>query len=320
MFIRKQFRRHQQKITSIYSNKNDSWKVRPIYGFEKYLFPNQITSIKPKRIVHIDPARFIYPRDAMGNLLHPISNRTHSTFIPFYLPKFDAILPHSPAWTIKNVYDTKPNIDHIGPMTYDSINDKSQLSCKFGWTQIGRHADDIRIGLTVPFYDTRKYNAIGNPCSHAVIIGKRQLEICNYSGYKIYPGHGTYYLNSKCQRSADMRRNPRRVTWTVYYRRKHKKGAAEQETKKRTRRTVKFQRAITGVTWNEILAKRNQQPEFRKAQRQDAINAAKIAKKAKSQQKKVAQPAGAKAGKPVKKPEKIQKNVPKAGPKKGTQR
>jgi len=101
-------------------------------------------------------------------------------------------------------------------------------------------------------------------------------------------------LNSKCQRSADMRRNPRRVTWTVLYRRKHKKGAAEQEIKKRTRRTVKFQRAITGVTWNEILAKRNQQPEFRKAQRQDAINAAKQAKKAKAQQKKATQPAGAK--------------------------
>lgn len=101
-------------------------------------------------------------------------------------------------------------------------------------------------------------------------------------------------MNSKCQRSADMRRNPRRVTWTVLYRRKHKKGAAEQEIKKRTRRTVKFQRAITGVTWNEILAKRNQQPEFRKAQRQDAINAAKQAKKAKAQQKKATQPAGAK--------------------------
>lgn len=110
-----------------------------------------------------------------------------------------------------------------------------------------------------------------------------------------------------------MRRNPRRVTWTVYYRRKHKKGAAEQEIKKRTRRNVKFQRAITGVTWNEILAKRNQQPEFRKAQRQDAIkydvrttlllplsncllsfSAAKQAKKVKAQQKKVAQPAGLK--------------------------
>jgi large subunit ribosomal protein L24e len=108
-----------------------------------------------------------------------------------------------------------------------------------------------------------------------------------------------------------MRRNPRRVTWTVYYRRKHKKGASEQEIKKRTRRNIKFQRAITGVTWNEILAKRNQQPEFRKAQRQDAIkwdysitfffrlwkyfnSAAKQAKKVKTQQKKATQPAGVK--------------------------
>ncbi|CAF0863766.1 unnamed protein product [Didymodactylos carnosus] len=127
------------------------------------------------------------------------------------------------------------------------------------------------------------------------------------------------YLNSKCQRSADMKRNPRRITWTVYYRRKHKKGQAEQEIKKRTRRTTKFQRAITGVTWNEILAKRNQQPEFRKAQRQDAINAAKQAKKAKAQQKKTTTPS-VKAGRPVKKVEKIQKNIPKGGPKKGTQR
>ena len=68
-----------------------------------------------------------------------------------------------------------------------------------------------------------------------------------------------------------MRRNPRRVTWTVYYRRKYKKGIMKQEVKKRTRHQVKFQRAITGVTWNEILAKRNQQPEFRRAQRQEVI-------------------------------------------------
>lgn len=140
-----------------------------------------------------------------------------------------------------------------------------------------------------------------------------KLEICNYSGYKIYPGHGKrivkadgkvhIYLNSKCEHAAEMRRNPRKITWTVYYRRKHKKGQTEQEIKKRTRRTTKFQRAITGVSWNEILAKRNQQPEFRKAQRQDAINAAKQAKKVKAQQKKTAQPT-LKTGKQAKKVEK----------------
>lgn len=68
-----------------------------------------------------------------------------------------------------------------------------------------------------------------------------------------------------------MKRNPRKVTWTVLYRRKHKKGIEEETTRKRTRRTQKFQRAIVGASLNEILAKRNMKPEVRKAQREQAI-------------------------------------------------
>lgn len=68
-----------------------------------------------------------------------------------------------------------------------------------------------------------------------------------------------------------MKRNPRKVTWTVLYRRKHKKGLEEEATKKRTRRTQKFQRAIVGASLTEILAKRNMKPEVRKAQREQAI-------------------------------------------------
>ncbi|MCM8651601.1 hypothetical protein MZO44_16075, partial [Lactiplantibacillus sp. E932] len=56
--------------------------------------------------------------------------------------------------------------------------------------------------------------------------------------------------------------------------------------KKRSRRAVKFQRAITGASLAEILAKRNQKPEVRKAQREQAIRAAKEAKKAKQATKK----------------------------------
>ena len=51
--------------------------------------------------------------------------------------------------------------------------------------------------------------------------------------------------------------------------------------KKRTHRAVKFQRAITGASLADIMAKRNQKPEVRKAQREQAIRAAKEAKKAK---------------------------------------
>merc|ERR1712130_969745 len=65
-----------------------------------------------------------------------------------------------------------------------------------------------------------------------------------------------------------LKRNPREVTWTVLYRRKHKKGLEEDVAKKRNKRTQKFQRAVGGATLQDIMAKRNQKPEVRKAQRE----------------------------------------------------
>ncbi|XP_063067665.1 large ribosomal subunit protein eL24 [Engraulis encrasicolus] len=123
-----------------------------------------------------------------------------------------------------------------------------------------------------------------------------KVELCSFSGYKIYPGHGRRYaridgkvfqfLNAKCESAFLAKRNPRQINWTVLYRRKHKKGQSEDVAKKRTRRAVKFQRAITGASLAEIMAKRNQKPEVRKAQREQAIRAAKEAKKAKQTTKK----------------------------------
>ncbi|KAG7279504.1 hypothetical protein CRUP_035890 [Coryphaenoides rupestris] len=120
-----------------------------------------------------------------------------------------------------------------------------------------------------------------------------KVELCSFSGYKIYPGHGRRYaridgkvfqfLNGKCESAFLSKRNPRQINWTVLYRRKHKKGQS-----KRTRRAVKFQRAITGASLADIMAKRNQKPEVRKAQREQAIRAAKEAKKAKQATKKPA--------------------------------
>uniref|UniRef100_H3A5B8 Large ribosomal subunit protein eL24 n=1 Tax=Latimeria chalumnae TaxID=7897 RepID=H3A5B8_LATCH len=131
-----------------------------------------------------------------------------------------------------------------------------------------------------------------------------RVELCSFSGYKIYPGHGRRYaridgkvfqfVNAKCESAFLSKRNPRQINWTVLYRRKHKKGQSEEVQKKRTRRAVKFQRAITGASLAEILAKRNQKPEVRKAQREQAIRAAKEAKKAKQATKKVAAQAPAK--------------------------
>merc|ERR1712219_104951 len=87
------------------------------------------------------------------------------------------------------------------------------------------------------------------------------------------------FLSSRTQRAHDLKRNPRKITWTVLYRRKHKKGIEEDVAKKRTRKTQKFQRAVVGATLSDILAKRNQKPDVRKAQREQAIRAAKETKK-----------------------------------------
>merc|ERR1739847_258886 len=107
------------------------------------------------------------------------------------------------------------------------------------------------------------------------------------------------FLSSRTHKAHMFKRNPREVTWTVLYRRKHKKGLEEETAKKRNKRTTKFQRAVVGATLQDIMAKRNQKPEVRKAQREQAIRAAKEVKKTTKATTKKAPAAGsAKAAKP----------------------
>ncbi|KAG0726542.1 Intraflagellar transport protein 57 [Chionoecetes opilio] len=133
-----------------------------------------------------------------------------------------------------------------------------------------------------------------------------RLQLCNFSGYKIQPGHGKtmvrtdgkvyVFMSAKCERAHMMKRNPREIRWTILYRqvRKHKKGMEEETTKKRTRRTQKYQRAIVGASLIDIMTKRNMKPEVRKAQREQAIRAAKEKNRAAKASKKANAPAPAK--------------------------
>merc|ERR1711915_163535 len=117
-------------------------------------------------------------------------------------------------------------------------------------------------------------------------------------------GKSYKFLSSRTHKAHILKRNPRETCWTVLYRRKHKKGTEEDVSKKRNKRTQKFQRAVVGVTLQDIMAKRNQKPEVRKAQREQAVRAAKDAKK--STQKK---PAASKDNKAQKAAMKATKNV-----------
>ncbi|KAJ2996048.1 hypothetical protein NUW58_g1099 [Xylaria curta] len=104
----------------------------------------------------------------------------------------------------------------------------------------------------------------------------------SFSGQRIYPGKGKLYVrgdskifrfqNGKSESLFLQRKNPRRISWTVLFRRQHRKGITEEAAKKRTRRTVKSQRAIVGASLDVIKEKRSMRPEVRSAARQQAIN------------------------------------------------
>ncbi|CDK27267.1 unnamed protein product [Kuraishia capsulata CBS 1993] len=123
-----------------------------------------------------------------------------------------------------------------------------------------------------------------------------KVEIDSFSGAKIYPGRGTLFVrgdskifrfqNSKSASLFHQRKNPRRISWTVLYRRHHKKGITEEVSKKRSRKTVKHQRAIVGASIELIKERRSQKPEARKAARDAASTAEKEKKRAEKATKK----------------------------------
>ncbi|MCJ1445701.1 MAG: 60S ribosomal protein L24 [Stictis urceolatum] len=126
-----------------------------------------------------------------------------------------------------------------------------------------------------------------------------------FSGVKIYPGKGKLYVrgdskifrfqNGKSESLFLQRKNPRRIAWTVLFRRQHRKGISEEVAKKRTRRTVKQQRGIVGASLDVIKERRSQRPEARSAARAQAIKEGKE-KKAAAESKKKAEKAKTAAG------------------------
>ncbi|KAJ5365615.1 Ribosomal protein L24e-like protein [Penicillium concentricum] len=118
----------------------------------------------------------------------------------------------------------------------------------------------------------------------------------SFSGQKIYPGKGKLFVRGdskifRFQRGKSeslflQRKNPRRIAWTVLFRRQHRKGISEEVAKKRTRRVVKNQRGIVGASLDVIKERRSQRPEAREAARKQAIKDAKEKKAASASAKK----------------------------------
>ncbi|WFC95312.1 60S ribosomal protein L24 [Malassezia brasiliensis] len=123
-----------------------------------------------------------------------------------------------------------------------------------------------------------------------------KVEICSFSNKKIYPGHGKLFvrgdskvfrfISSKSESLFHQRKNPRKIAWTVLYRRMHKKGVSEEAAKRRTRRTVKHQRGVVGASIQDIQSRRNQKPEVRATQRKEDLAQRKAAKKERKAERK----------------------------------
>ncbi|CAM9840992.1 unnamed protein product, partial [Ectocarpus fasciculatus] len=93
-----------------------------------------------------------------------------------------------------------------------------------------------------------------------------RTELCAFSEFRIYPGHGIKFVrrdgqlvtmgSSKAKSMVHQRKKPSKLMWTQSWRRLNKKGKDDGIAKKRTRKAAKVQRAIVGVSLEEIKKKR----------------------------------------------------------------
>merc|ERR1711920_696503 len=113
-----------------------------------------------------------------------------------------------------------------------------------------------------------------------------------------YPGRGqkfvakdakvSFFITAKADSLFHQRIKPVKLRWTQAWRRMNKKGKADESAKKRTRKAQKFQKAIVGMSLEDIKKKKAQKPELRQQARDVA------AKESKSRQAKKPAAAGGK--------------------------
>jgi large subunit ribosomal protein L24e len=89
---------------------------------------------------------------------------------------------------------------------------------------------------------------------------------CAFSEVKIYPGRGShfaakdgkvhFFISSKARSLYHQKIKPVKLTWTQASRRYNKKIKVEDIQKKRTKKTTRVQKAIVGMSLDEIKRKR----------------------------------------------------------------
>ena len=96
---------------------------------------------------------------------------------------------------------------------------------------------------------------------------------CSYTEYKIIPGRGTrfiskdgrvhYFISSKARSLFHQKIKPVKLTWTQAWRAFNKKDTAEKVVRKTKRRVVRVQKAVVGMTLDEIKRRQQESKEDR---------------------------------------------------------
>merc|ERR1719502_1207567 len=83
------------------------------------------------------------------------------------------------------------------------------------------------------------------------------------------------FISAKADSLFHQRIKPVKLRWTQAWRRMNKKGKVDDQGRKRTRKAQKFQKAIVGMSLEDIKKKKAQKPELRQAAKEAAAKEAK---------------------------------------------
>ena len=123
-----------------------------------------------------------------------------------------------------------------------------------------------------------------------------KTEPCAFCEYRIYPGRGRkfaakdgkvyYFISNKVRSLFHQRKKAVKITWTQAWRRFNKKTKVEEGSKRRTRKTTRVQKAIVGMSLDEIKRRRAEKPEERERKMEQAKKEVKDRQKKKIEAKK----------------------------------
>ena len=121
---------------------------------------------------------------------------------------------------------------------------------------------------------------------------------CSYTEYKIVPGRGSrfvgrdgrvhYFITTKARSLFHQKIKPVKLTWTTAWRAYNKKIKVDEINKKRSRKTTRIQKAVVGMSIEEIRRRKAETREDRDKQNDAAAKEIKD-RKAKALQAKKAE-------------------------------